>query len=382
MKKKLLVGVLCAAMLSSMVAGCAGNGGESSNEIKVGMITPLTGALATYGVSVKEGADLAVKEINADGGINGKKIKLIEQDDEADQTKSVNAFNTLYDNDKVTAILGPVTSGPTLAVVPNATQNEIPLLTPTATAPNVTTVGGEYTFRTCFLDSYQGVAIAQYAANDLGKKTAGVLYNVGSDYSKGIADAFKAEFEKSGGKVVSFLTYNDNDKDFSAQLTKVKGENPDVFLLPDYYNVAGLIAKQARDLGIKSIFLGVDGWESTELTKIGGDAVNDSYYVNHYFAGDQADVVKNFVDGYKKEYNKSPDAFAALAYDGMKMLAEAIKNADSTDGVKIKDELKKVKLEGVTGNISFNDERNAVKGAAIIKVENGKTVLAKKMDAK
>ena len=258
MKKRLICGVLGLVLASSMFMAC-NKTGNSGSEIKIGMITPVTGAVSTYGVSAKEGAELAVKEINDKGGINGKKVKLVVEDDEADQTKSVNAFNTLYDNEKVTAVLGPITSGATLAVVPNATQNKIPLLTPTATAPNVTSVGGEYTFRVCFLDSYQGVTMADFAVDDLKKKKAAVLYNVGSDYSKGVADAFKAEYEKKGGKVAQFLTYNDNDKDFNAQLTKIKGDKPDVILLPDYYNVTGLIAKQARDLGIDSTFLGVDG---------------------------------------------------------------------------------------------------------------------------
>lgn len=381
MKKRLICGVLGLVLASSMFMAC-NKTGNSGSEIKIGMITPVTGAVSTYGVSAKEGAELAVKEINDKGGINGKKVKLVVEDDEADQTKSVNAFNTLYDNEKVTAVLGPITSGATLAVVPNATQNKIPLLTPTATAPNVTSVGGEYTFRVCFLDSYQGVTMADFAVDDLKKKKAAVLYNVGSDYSKGVADAFKAEYEKKGGKVAQFLTYNDNDKDFNAQLTKIKGDKPDVILLPDYYNVTGLIAKQARDLGIDSTFLGVDGWESTELTKIGGDAVNGSYYVNHYFAGDKDSAVKTFVDDYKKTYSKDPDAFAALGYDGLNMLVNAIKKADSDDGEKIKDALKTIKLDGVTGKISFNNERNAVKGSSIIKVENGKTVLAKKVEAK
>lgn len=381
MKKKIISICACLALTSMMFTSC-NKLGSSSDEIKVGVITPVTGAISTYGISVKEGAELAVKEINDKGGINGKKIKLVIEDDEGDQTKSVNAFNTLYDNEKVTAILGPVTSAPTLAVVPNATQNKIPVLTPTATEPNVTSVGGEYTFRSCYLDSYQGITIADFAAEDLNKKKAAVLYNVGSDYSKGIAEAFKKEYEKKGGKVVQFLTYNDGDKDFNAQLTKIKGDNPDVILLPDYYNVAGLIAKQSRDLGINSTLLGVDGWESTELTKIGGDAVNGSYYVNHYFSGDPSDVVKNFVDKYKKEYSKSPDSLAALAYDGMNMLAEAIKKADSDDGEKIKDQLKNIELDGVTGKIKFDKNRNAVKGSVIIKVDNGKTELAKKVDAK
>lgn len=380
MKKKIICLAVALSMFGALAVGCGK--GESSDEIKIGMISPLTGPVSTYGVSAKEGAELAVEEINNEGGINGKKIKLIVEDDEADQTKSVNAFNTLYDNEKVCAILGPVTTGSTLAVVPNATQNKIPTLTPTATEPTITKIGGEYTFRSCYLDSFQGTTMADYAAEDLKAKTASVLYNVGSDYSKGIAESFKKQFESKGGTVKEMMTYNDNDKDFNAQLTKIKGDNPDVLLLPDYYNVTGLIAKQARDIGIKSTFLGVDGWDSSELTKIGGDAVNDSYYINHYFSGDNSEAVTKFIDSYKKKYSKTGDALAALGYDGLKALAEAIKNAGSTDGDKIREKLQSVDFDGVTGHISFDKDRNAVKGATIIKVVDGKTTLAKKIDPK
>lgn len=380
MKKRILFGAVSLAMACALFAGCSKGAGEAnSNEIKIGMITPLTGPVATFGVSAKEGAQLAVKEINDKGGINGKKIKLVVEDDEADQTKSVNAYNTLVDNEKVVAMLGPVTSGATLAVVPNATQNKMPLLTPTATEPNVTKVGGEYTFRACYLDSYQGETLAKYA-KEINKKNAAVLYNVGSDYSKGIAESFKKQFESDGGKVTEFLTYNDKDKDFNAQLTKIKNANPDTILLPDYYNVSALIAKNARDLGINATLLGVDGWESEDLIKLGGDAVNNSYYINHFFSEDQDAKVKTFVDSYKKEYNKTPDALAALGYDGAKIMIKAIEKANSTDGEKIKEALKSTDLDGVTGKITFNADRNAVKGSVIIKVDAGKKTLAKKIN--
>lgn len=380
MKKRTIFGAIALTMVCTFLMGCSKSVEQAnSSELKVGMITPLTGPVATFGVSAKEGALLAVKEVNDKGGINGKKIKLVVEDDEADQTKSVNAYNTLVDNEKVIAILGPVTSGATLAVVPNATQNKMPLLTPTATEPNVTKVGGEYVFRSCFLDSYQGETLAKFTT-ELNKKKAAVLYNVGSDYSKGIAEAFKKQYEKDGGKVTDFLTYNDKDKDFNAQLTKLKGSNPDAILLPDYYNVSALIAKQARDLGINATLLGVDGWESEDLIKLGGDSVNNSYYINHYFSEDQDAKVKNFVEGYKKEYNKTPDSLAALGYDGASIMIKALEKANSTDGDKIKEALKTIELDGVTGKITFNAERTAVKGSVIIKVDGGKKTLAKKIN--
>lgn len=383
MKKKVLAVALATVLSMGLLSGC-GSSSNSSSEgdvIKIGAIAPLTGAVSTFGQSVKEGALLAVNEVNNAGGIDGKKVEFIFEDDQADQSAAINAFNKLVDKDKVTAIFGPITSGATLAVAPKATKSKIPLITPTATEPNITSAGGEYVFRGCYVDSYQGIALADFAAENQGYKTAAVLYNVGSDYSKGIADAFKEKFEAQGGKVIEFLTYNDGDKDFNAQLTKIKSANVDTLLLPDYYSATALIAKQARDIGIEAQFLGVDGWDSPELYNIGGEAVVGGMFINHYYQGDTDSVVKNFVDSYKKEYNKTPDALAALGYDGAKVLLQAIDDAGSTDKTAIKDALANVKVKGITGDISFGADRTAVKGAAILKVEGSDYSLVTKMNS-
>ncbi len=379
MKKKLLVGLLASLMATSLLIGC-GSSSSNSEIIKIGGIGPLTGSASTYGISVKEGASLLEKEINDAGGINGKKIEFIFEDDAATPDGAMQAFNKLVDKDGVVAILGGVTSGATLAIAKNSTERQIPMITPTGTEPSITNEGGEYMFRGCFIDSFQGEILAKYTKENLNKKTAAVLYNAGSDYSIGIAKAYKETLEKNGGSVVEYLSYNDGDTDFKAQLTKIKSSNPDVIVLPDYYNVVGLIAKQARDISITSQLLGGDGWESEELVNIGGDAVDGAIYINHYYSGDTSEIVKNFVDSYKKEYNKDPDAFAALGYDSAKILVEAIKNANSTDGATIKDELSKIELESVTGKISFNEERSAIKGAAVIKLEGENKVLADKIN--
>ncbi|GIM28034.1 ethanolamine utilization protein EutJ [Clostridium polyendosporum] len=380
MKKKML-GMAAALTLSvSLFAGCSKNGASESDVIKIGGIAPLTGKVATYGLSVKEGVLLAEKELNDKGGINGKKVKVVYEDDQADQNASINAFNKLVDDEKVAAVIGPVTSGATLAVAPKATQAMVPMITPTATEPTITKTGGNYVFRACYVDSYQGVIMAKYAAKDLGKKTAAVLYNVGSDYSKGVAEAFKKEYEAQGGSVVEYTSYNNGDKDFNAQLTKVKSANADVLLLPDYYDVTALIAKQARELGIQSQFLGSDGWESQELYKIGGDAVKGAVYVNHYFAGDSTKEVQDFVAAYKKEYNKEPDCFAALGYDSAKIMFKALEDAKSTDGDKIREAISKVQITGVTGKMSFGEDRTAVKGSVLVKVEGEKTSLVTKVN--
>ncbi|SFD48629.1 ABC transporter substrate-binding protein [Clostridium uliginosum] len=382
MKKKLLSGLLASVMAITFLAGCGANGGKADNSvIKIGAIGPLSGAASTYGISAKEGATLLETEINDAGGINGKQIKFIFEDDQAEPNSALQAFNKLVDDEKVCAILGPVTSGATLAVAPNSTSKSIPMITPTATEPTVTKVGGEYMFRGCFVDSFQGDVLAKYSSETLGKKTAAVLYNAGSDYSKGIADSFKAKFEAAGGQVGEFLTYNnEKETDFKAQLTKIKSLNPDVLILPDYYNVVALIAKQARGMGIQSQFLGGDGWESEDLVKIGGDAINGALYINHYYSADKDEAVKNFVESYKKTYNKEPDSFAALSYDTAKILVKSIEKAGSTDGAAIKDALSKMEMNSVTGNIKFNNERTAIKSAAIIKVDGENKILATKVN--
>lgn len=383
MKKKLLCGILASAMAFSVLAGCGGNseGGADSEVIKIGGIGPLSGPNSTYGISVKEGADLLAEEINAAGGINGKKVEFIFEDDQSDNTVAASAFNKLVDKDGVCAILGGVTSGTTLAIAPNSTNKKIPMITPTGTEPTITNVGRDFMFRGCFVDSFQGEILAKYTKEKLGKTTAAVLYNSSSDYSKGIANAYKETLEKNGGQVVEFLSYSsDKETDFKAQLTKIKSANPEVIVLPDYYNVVGLIAKQARDMGITSQFLGGDGWESEELTKIGGTAVDGAIYINHYYAEDTDENVKSFVDSYTKKYNKTPDCFAALSYDTAKILVKAIEKANSTDGTAIRDALAGMEINSVTGNIKFNEERSAVKSAAIIKINGDKKELNDKVN--
>ena len=379
MKKRLLTRLLFSIMAVTLLSGCT-KGTEDPSIIKIGAIGPLSGAASTYGMSVKEGASLLQKEVNDAGGINGKKIQFVFEDDQAEPNSATQAFNKLVDGEKVVAILGGVTSGATLAIAPNSTSRKIAMITPTGTEPSITNVGGEYMFRGCFVDSFQGEVLGKYATETLKMKTAAILYNSGSDYSKGIADSFKTKFEAEGGKVTEFLTYNDKDTDFKAQLTKIKNTNSDVLLLPDYYNVVGLIAKQARSIGIESQLLGGDGWESEDLIKNGGDAVNGALYINHYYSNDTEPVVKNFVTSYKKEYNKEPDAFAALSYDSAKILVKAIEKANTTDGEAIKNALANIEIDSVTGNIKFGSDRSAIKTAVIIKLDGNNKVLAGKVN--
>ncbi len=382
MKKRLLGGILAISMLTMGLVGCGNGQGSSgdSDEIVIGAIGPLSGGASTYGQSVKNGAQIFLDKVNANGGIDGKQVVLKFEDDEADPTKAINAYDKLVNQDGVGLLLGPVTSGAANAVGPNATADGVPMITPSGTETNLTTTGGEFVFRTCYIDATQGEVIAKYSTENLGAKTMAVLYNKDSDYSIGIAEAAKAQFESNGGKVVEYVSYNEGDKDFSAQLTNIKGSNPDVLVLPDYYSVVGVIADQARKIGITSQLMGGDGWDSPELVKIGGDAVEGAFFVNHYSPNDTDEAVKEFVNSYKEKYGQTPDAFAALSYSTLQLFEEAITKAGSTDGEAVKEALKNIEGETISGNIKFDENRNPQKSVSIIKIENGEAKLETKVN--
>lgn len=382
MKKRLLGGILALSMLTMGLVGC-GNGQGSSDdagEIVIGAIGPLSGAASTYGQSVKNGAQVFLDKVNENGGIDGKQVVLKFEDDEADPTKSINAYDKLVNQDGVKLLLGPVTSGAANAVGPNATADGVPMITPSGTETNLTTTGGEYVFRTCYIDATQGEVISKYASENLGAKTMAILYNKDSDYSIGIAEAAKAQFESNGGTVVEYISYNDGDKDFSAQLTNIKSSNPEVLVLPDYYSVVPVIADQARKIGITSQLMGGDGWDSPELVKIGGDAVEGAVFVNHYSPDDSDPEVQEFVNSYKEKYGETPDAFAALSYSTLQLFEEAITKAGSTDGEAVKDALKNIDVDTISGNIRFDENRNPQKSVSIIKIENGEAKLETKVN--
>ncbi|MBC5630287.1 ABC transporter substrate-binding protein [Clostridium sp. NSJ-6] len=382
MKKRLLGGILAISMLTMGLVGCGNGQGSSgdSDEIVIGAIGPLSGGASTYGQSVKNGAQIFLDKVNANGGIDGKQVVLKFEDDEADPTKAINAYDKLVNQDGVGLLLGPVTSGAANAVGPNATADGVPMITPSGTETNLTTTGGEFVFRTCYIDATQGEVIAKYSTENLGAKTMAVLYNKDSDYSIGIAEAAKAQFESNGGKVVEYVSYNEGDKDFSAQLTNIKGSNPDVLVLPDYYSVVGVIADQARKIGITSQLMGGDGWDSPELVKIGGDAVEGAFFVNHYSPNDTDEAVQEFVNSYKEKYGQTPDAFAALSYSTLQLFEEAITKAGSTDGEAVKEALKNIEGETISGNIKFDENRNPQKSVSIIKIENGEAKLETKVN--
>jgi branched-chain amino acid transport system substrate-binding protein len=361
------------------LAACGGKKEEEASVIKIGSILPLTGGVAAFGQASKNGIVLALEELNEKGGIDGKKVEIIFEDDEAKPANSANVAQKLINNDKVISIIGAVNSTCSIADGPIATENKIPMITPVSTNPKVTTQGGEYVYRACFIDPFQGKILAKFSTEDLKAKKAAVLYDVGNDYSKGLADFFEEAFKEAGGEVVASETYNTGDTDFNAQLTKISAFKPDVLILTDYYNTVGIIAKQARTIGIDAVFLGGDGWDSPELFSIGGEAIEGGYFTNHYSPDDTAKQVVDFRAAYEKKYSEVPSSYAVLAYDAANILFSAIEQAGSTDGEKIKDALKNIQYQAVTGSIEFDEDRNPIKGAVILKAEGGQQKFVKKV---
>ena len=361
--KKIVAGCITALLIVSMVF--AGGKKEDENTIKIGGIAPLSGAVAVYGVECTNGVNLAVEEINAAGGINGKKIVYIAEDDEGDPAKSVNAYKKLTTQDGIRMIIGSLTSGCTIALTASAQAQGVIQIAPAATAEAVTDAGN-YIFRTCFIDPFQGSIGGKFAAVNLGKKNAAILYDIGNDYSVGLQENFVKEFTKNGGSIVAMESYSTGDKDFNAQLTKIKAANPDVVYLPDYYGTVALIAKQLRNQGINTPIIGADGWDG--LTDNAGDEVLNGFYSNHYAADSSDPAVKAFVKNFKAKYNKEPNAFAALGYDSMYLLKDAILKAGTTDAKAVREALEKIDADYVTGHIKFDDKHNPVKSAVMIEL--------------
>jgi branched-chain amino acid transport system substrate-binding protein len=355
---------LAAALL--LCLSCGGG-----NAIKVGLVVPLTGDVKTFGESARNGAMLAFDEQNAAGGINGRTLRVIASDDKNDPTEAANAGAKLIDMDQVVAIVGSVSSKCSSPLSDKCQSSKIPMITPTSTNPKVT-VGEDgkrkdYVFRACFIDPFQGTVGARFALDNLKAKTAAVLYDVGNDYSKGLADFFKSSFEQGGGKVVAFESYAKDDVDFSALLTKIRVAGPDVLFLPDYYNKVGLIAKQARQLGLKATFLGGDGWDSDDMVKIAGDAIYGGYFTNHYSPDDPRPEVQQWVEKYKAKYGSRPDALATLGYDAALLLIDAIKKSPGAKPDEIRDALQATKdFPCVSGNITFDTNGNPIKSAAVL----------------
>ncbi len=388
MKKKLSLLITASTLAAGILAGCGagGNNASKEDEFKIGVNLELSGAVASYGQSLESGIDLAIKEINADGGIDGKKIVPVKVDNKSDLTEATNGALKLIDQDKVSAIIGAATSGDTVAQVQIANDKKTILLTPSGTAPNVTVNDdgklNEYAFRTSFIDPFQGNVAANFAINDLKIKNAAIYADSASDYAKGLAAAFKETFTAAGGKIVSEESYVAKDTDFSATLTRIKGKNPEFVFIPGYYEEVGLIIKQAREMGITAPFMGADGWDSPKLIDLAGaESLNNTFITNHYSSEDPDEKIQKFVSAFNDEYGKSPDAFNALGYDSVYLLKDAAERAGSTDSEKIKEELAKTKdLSLITGLVTIDENHNPIKSATVLEYQDGKQVFKTKVD--
>ncbi|MBM3846672.1 MAG: ABC transporter substrate-binding protein, partial [Verrucomicrobia bacterium] len=341
--------------------------------IIVGEFASLTGKEATFGVSSHEGTLLAVNEVNAAGGVLGRKLRLLTEDTQSKAGESATVVNKLIAREGAIAILGEVASSRSLEAAPICQQASIPMISPSSTNPKVTETG-DFIFRVCFIDPFQGTVMANFATKTLKAKKVAVFTDVKSDYSKGLAKYFKEGFIKSGGEIAVELDFNGGDKDFKAQLTTIKGATPDAVFLPCYYTDAALICIQARQLGLNVPFFGGDGWESDQLSVIGGAAVEGHYFSTHYSPDAGSDRGKEFVAAYQQAYKgKSPDAMAALGYDSVMILVDAIKRVGGTEPKALRDALAKTKEFGaVTGMITINENRDATKSAVILQVKDGK----------
>ncbi|MDR1730505.1 MAG: ABC transporter substrate-binding protein [Synergistaceae bacterium] len=362
-----------------LISCCSSIAFAAEEPIKIGVIAPLTGGVAVYGIAVKNGAELYAKVFNAAGGAGGRKIELVVYDDKGDPTEALNAYNKLVTADEVAAFIGPVTSSPTFGVAEASAADNIPGITGTATHPDVTKYGKNY-FRACFEDPFQGGSMARFAAEKLKAKTAAVIYNVSDAYSTGLFNAFSASAEKVGLKVVASESYTTDDVDFNAQLTGIAKLAPDVLFIPDYYNRVYLICSQARKAGIKATFLGVDGTDGVlEIEGADKTVFNGLYFANHYFSADPSKIVQDFSKAYETDYGLIPNSLAALGYDAARILFEAVSQA-MAGGAKIGpeaasyqaiiDKLAATNLDCVTGHITFDANNNPIKEVSIIKIQN------------
>ncbi|MGD8399706.1 MAG: ABC transporter substrate-binding protein [Bacillota bacterium] len=355
---QILLALLCS--LTVMAGGC-----RRDRTIKIGTIQPISGQIAAYGSQTRDAIVMAVDEINAQGGVLGKRLKLMVEDDENNPEKTMNAFIKLTAKDRVVGIIGALTSKCSLAIAQDAQARQVVLISPASTNDTLTTAG-DYIFRACYQDSFQGRVCAQFAVNTLRATRAAILFDITNDYSKGLMRNFQKKFTTLGGKVTGCESYSTGDKDFNAQLTKIKATRPEVLFLPDYYSTVALIAKQARSQGITIPLLGSDGWD--EIVNNAGAEVVDCYYSNHYSPEDVDPDVQAFVRKFKTRYRLTPNALAALGYDAAHLLVEAIKKAGTVEPEPLKTALFQTNRKFVTGRIKFDATGNPVKSAVMLKI--------------
>lgn len=384
--RKIASTVMAAMVMASVLSGCGSEKKATGNDdtIKVGASFELTGGLANYGKSILSGLQLAATEVNAKGGINGKKLVVVESDNKSEPSESGNAVTKLITQDNVVAIVGPATTGCVAASAPISAANKVPHIAPCASAPSLTVEDGkvkDYMFRACFTDPFQGLVMATFADKTLHAKKAAVFYDSSSDYSKGLAEVFKREMQKKGGEIVASEAFLSKDVDFKAALTNLKAANPDVIYIPGYYEEVSKIVKQAREIGITASLLGSEGWESPKLAEIAGkDALKNCYYVSAFFAKDTDPSVKDFIKSYKEKYQKEPDIFAMQGYNAGLIVFDAIKRVGTADGSKLAKAIAETKdLPVAGGTMTFDENHNPIIPASILTFENGETMLKEKI---
>ena len=354
----------------------------SQDTIKIGEFGSLTGDNASFGISQNNGVQMAAEEINAAGGVLGKKIELIVEDNQTKQGETTTIARKLISQDHVVAVIGEVASSKSLEAAPICQASKVPQIATAATNPRVTQTG-DYIFRVCFTDDFQAVVIARFVLEKLKLNKVAFMTDVKQDYSVGLSNIAKDYLTKNGATIVKEQSYSSGDKDFRAQLTDLKAAAPDVIIITGYYPEAALIAKQARQFGIKATLVGGDGWDGSSLITVGGKAIEGSYFSNHFSVEDTSPLVQTFVQKYKQKYNVTPDAFAALGYDAMKLLADAITRAGAPDPEKIRAAIQDTEsFPGVSGKITIGKDRNAQKSAVIITIKDGAYKYAETIEPK
>lgn len=396
----LVIGILAACSSDGETSSDGGDSSSTEEEsttneeassdgdvLHIGANLELSGAVATYGSSISEGIDLAVEEINESGGVNGMQIEVTKVDNKSDAAEATNGAIKLTSQDEVTAIIGAATSGNTVAQAQIANDTETILLSPSATAPNVTINEdgslNEYVFRTSYIDPFQGTVAANFALEELGVKTAAVYADNASDYAKGLAEAFIETFEAGGGEIVAEEAYVAKDTDFRSTLTRIQSADPEFVFIPGYYEEVGLIVQQARDMGIDAPLMGADGWDSPTLIELAGaEALNNTFITNHYSSDDPDETIQNFVTKFGEKYDgNSPNAFHALGYDAVYLLKDAVERAGSTDSSAIKEALEATEnISLVSGVVTIDEDHNPIKSATILEYVDGEQVFNAKID--
>ena len=348
--------------------------------LKIGEVNPISGAIGQYGTTCHKGIELAIEQANAAGGVLSRSIELVTEDNQSKPGQTATIVRKLITQDKVVAIVGDLTSSATMEGAPIAQNAKVPMVTPLATNPKVTEIG-DYIFRVCFVDEFQGRVMARFATERLKATKAAILTDVKQDYSVGLGDFFKQTFTAASGTIVREQSYSSGDTDFRAQLTSIKAARPDVLFVPGYYPEVSIILKQARQLGLTIPIIGCEAWDNPTLLQVAGSAANGCYFSNQFSADDPAPVVQEFDKVYQQKFGSRPDNFAALGYDAARVVLEAIKKAGSADSTALRDAVAQTKdFPGVSGNISIDSKRNASKPVVILAIKDDRIQYLEKIN--